>query len=239
MKKSFKEYLQQVIEQNTSQDIQGVPSVVGQMYDDDLYDDMDQDEEALSELFQIYTEVYQASDSELQDYLEILADECEDNIEDLDDIDSDEEDEGRQYLINQIIYCSLLLIDEGYDYEDILELLEIEESEIDLTDDEIEDIFDDLVDMFNDFYEDDDVNERVKGRFTAKNYNRKKRKFMSKSKARLNRERTKRKQDTRKSRSKRRQYYRKNRAKLKRYRAQYAKAVKSGRHKKKIRRAQG
>lgn len=236
MKKSFKEYLKQVIEQNVSQDIQSVPSVVGYTHDDDLYDDMDQDEEVLSELFQIYTEVYRASDSELKDYLEILVDEYEENVEDLEEI---EDDDSRQYLIDQIIYCSLLLIEEGYDQVDILELLEIEESEIDLTDEEIDDIFDDLIDMFNSFYEDDDINERLKGRFTAKNYNRKKRKFMSKSKARLNRERTKRKQDTRKSRSKRRQYYRKNKAKLKRYRAQYAKAVKSGRHKKKIRRAQG
>lgn len=146
-------------------------------------------------------------------------------------------DEDGYFDLGDLAYILLELLENDVDEYDILDDLDIDDSEVPLSDEEgllIQEIIDELFEE-EDFY---DLDEQVKGRFLTKNYNKKRRKFMQKSKAVMNRTKVKRRQDARKTRVKRRMYYRKNKNRIKRYNKQYRRALKKNVHRKKIRRNQ-
>lgn len=199
------------------------------------------DEELLEELFNLYQNFYLLPNEELQAYTN--------ELEDLFDLDNSEDSEDSKILnsedniefsaLEELIYYCVLLLEEGYNSEDIFELLDFEESDLHLSDEEVNYIFDEMYLVLDILDQEGFELDEAAGRFTSKNYNRKKRKFMKKSVSVLNREKVKRKQANRQNKAKRKQYYRQNKPKIKRYGQQYRKAVKAGKHKKKIRRRQG
>lgn len=143
------------------------------------------------------------------------------------------QDEYEAFTLSDLLYLVLELLDEGLDYDDILDLIEFDDVWSPLSD--IEQNF--IQDVVQDLYEDsDELSEAIKPRFTSKQHNKKRRKFMQKSKAQLNREKVKRRQMNRLNKQKRKQYYRKNKNKIKLYSKQYRKAVKKGTHRVKVRR---
>jgi hypothetical protein len=87
-----------------------------------------------------------------------------------------------------------------------------------------------------DMLEDDDfIDEAVSVRMKASNVNKNKKKFMKKSSSQMRKEQAQRKASNKKNKQKRKQYYKKNKSKIQRYQADYNKKVKSGQHKKKVR----
>lgn len=192
------------------------------------------DEDFLEELFSLYQNFYLLPNEKLQS----LTLELEDlfDFEDLDDSDILDTEDGVEFsALEELIYYCLLLLEEGYNSEDIFDLLDFEESDLHLSDEEVNYIFDEMYLVLDILDQEGFELEEAAGRFTSKNYNRKKRKFMKKSVQTLNREKTKRKITNRQNKTKRKQYYRANKAKIKRYNQAYRKAVKSGSHKVKIR----
>lgn len=230
-------------EQNTSQDIQSVHSVIGQMNyppkirkDEDIeIEDSDEDEfedeqDFVDVAFWVISHFYNLSPQNLDYHQHKLFNEYY-------EIDYSEEGEFQHtFNMEDLIYLVLDLLENDVDPDAILEDqgvdLELEE----LSEEDVIEIYD-LIQ--NAYPEIDILDEAVTGRFMAKNYNKKKRKFMAKSKQQFNRERVKRKQLNRKKKAKRRQHYRKNKNRIKRYGQQYRKAVKRGQHRKKIRRRSG
>ena len=84
-----------------------------------------------------------------------------------------------------------------------------------------------------------EIAEGVSRRMKQKNLNRKKRKFMKKSKATLRKTKAMRKRKLRVTRAKRRRYYRTNKAKLASYKKSRNANVRKGKHFVKLRRAAG
>lgn len=150
------------------------------------------------------------------------------------DTEPDVQDEYETFTLSDLLYLVLELLEEGLDYDDILDLIEFEEVWSPLSDSEQNFIQDVVQNLFED--ELDELDEAIKPRFTSKQHNKKRRKFMQKSKAQLNREKVKRRQQNRLNKQKRKQYYRKNKNKIKLYQKQYRKAVKKGTHRVKVRR---
>lgn len=97
--------------------------------------------------------------------------------------------------------------------------------------------YDEILYLLEEDDEDDDLEEGVSRAMKAKNMNRKKRKFMVKSKAIMKRTKVKRKQLARKDKAKRKRYYRANKKKLASYQRSRAKAIKKGKHFSKLRRS--
>lgn len=103
------------------------------------------------------------------------------------------------------------------------------------------DMYEEILDMMEEEVEDNDdieteIEEGVSRIMRTKNMNKKKRKFMSNSKADLRRTKTKRKQKARKDKAKRKRYYRANKKKIAAYQKSRAAAIKKGKHKVKVRR---
>jgi len=80
------------------------------------------------------------------------------------------------------------------------------------------------------------MNEAVSRFMKARNMNKKKRKFMSTSKAELRRTKAQRRRDARKNKAKARRYYKANKAKIAKYQKSRSDAIKKGKHKVKKRR---
>jgi vacuolar-type H+-ATPase subunit I/STV1 len=134
--------------------------------------------------------------------------------------DEDESDEVEDFKLEDI---QAMIAELGPEfYQDILDMLE-----------EIED---DSEEEEEDDSEEDDLEEGVSRTMKQKNFNRKKRKFMSNSKADMRKSKAKRKQDARASKSKRKRYYRANKAKIASYQKTRSDAIKKGKHKVKKRR---
>lgn len=113
------------------------------------------------------------------------------------------------------------------DYDSIIELIQ------DLTSEDLEYI----VHMLDyDEYDDDNNFDVSEAKFKAKNRNKKKTKRFQKSKAQFRAGKAKRKKANRANKADRKKYYRANKNKIKKYSKSYNKAVKSGKHNKKIRR---
>jgi Mg2+ and Co2+ transporter CorA len=83
----------------------------------------------------------------------------------------------------------------------------------------------------------EEMREAVSRIMKQKNKNRKKRKFMSNSKADLRKTKAKRKKDARLNKAKRKRYYRANKAKISAYQKSRSAAIKKGTHKVKKRRS--
>lgn len=146
-----------------------------------------------------------------------------------DDIDVDDiEDEF------DIVHFSTEFIKEMIDelpseiYPDLLADLELSDS--DYEDDEDED------DEEEEDYEDEEMDESVGRVMKVQNVNRKKRKFMTKSKAQLRREVAKRKKENRLNMSKRRRFYKANKQKILSYQKSRKGFMEKGSHFKKLRR---
>ena len=149
-----------------------------------------------------------------------------------DDIDIDDiEDEF------DIVHFSTEFIKEMIDelpseiYPDIL--ADLEETEEDYEDDESEEDYED--DESEEDYE-DEMDESVSRIMKVQNVNRKKRKFMAKSKAQLRREVSKRKKENRLNRNKRRRFYKANKQKILNYQKSRKGFMEKGSHFKKLRR---
>lgn len=83
---------------------------------------------------------------------------------------------------------------------------------------------------------DNDIQEGVSRIMRQKNFNRKKRKFMSNTKADMRRTKAKRKMAARQNRAKRKRYYRANKKKISAYQKSRNTAISKGKHKVKLRR---
>ena len=121
-------------------------------------------------------------------------------------------------------------------YEDIIYFLTPEEFDIEDGTYYIE--LDDIDDV-KDIYSDNSVDEGVSRILIAKNYNRKKRKFMKLSKAALRKTVAIRKRKARKTLAKRKRYYRANKSKIASYQKSRARAMIKGKHFKKLRKRSG
>lgn len=207
-------------------DIQGVDSKL------DFFDDDEFEDDSLLDLLTIIMRVKHKSDSEINEYVQILIDTYYDILDD------SSEDNNEDYDLSDFISQVLELIDNELDPEDILDVLEIDDVEIDYIEDDFNNSFNYIIDMFEGL-ESLEVLEAVTGRFLTTNRNKKRRKFMQKSAQQLNREKVKRRQDNIRNRAKRRQSYRKNKTKIQRYQKQYKSQIKQGTHFKKLRRRSG
>lgn len=99
-----------------------------------------------------------------------------------------------------------------------------------------EEMYEEILDLLDELDEDEELDEAVSRRLKTGNRNRKKRKFMSTSKAELRRGKQKRKIQLRRTKQDRKRYYRKNKNKIKQYQQSRADAIKKGTHKVKVRR---
>lgn len=139
----------------------------------------------------------------------------DDDIEDIEDFEDDEDEEYFTYEYLKDIIEDL----PSEIYEDLLHDLELE------TDDSEEDDEDE-----------DDLDEGVSRIQKASKKNRRKRKFMKKSKSVLRREAPKRKMDNRKSLAKRKRYYKANKNKILSYQKSRGANIKGNTHIVKMRR---
>lgn len=224
----FRDFLlQDLNEEVTSGDIQPVDTKIGlEKQKSNFYED-EYDYTIDDQLVQITQEIFNASISEIHTYTELLVKEfcTECDVE-----------EGEYYTKENLIQLIIELLEDGIDEEYILDVMGIPDSEFQGSDEEQEDFYELVLSYLNTLFVEVDINEQVTGRFTVKNYNRKKRKFMKNSKSVMDRTKTKRRQAQRQNRAARRQYYRKNKMKIKRYQKQRNKAIQQGKHKVKIRR---
>lgn len=163
----------------------------------------------------IIVELNEMSDAEIHEFGEWIYSEFY-------DMDEDDVEEGASENITK---------------EEIIELLG------DMTQDDLEYIYhmasdeedeEDEVDSHT--HDNENIEEGVARRMAAKNRNKKKRKFMSNSKADMRRTKVARKKNARQSRAKRKRDYRKNKVKKLAYAASRKKAIDSGKHKVKLRR---
>lgn len=122
------------------------------------------------------------------------------------------------------------------DAPDFFEASDVDEMIQELGPEVYEDVLD-LLEEIEDDSEPEEANEAVSRRLSSKDRNRKKRKFMAKSKADLRKTKAKRKQNARKNRQSRKKYYRKNKQKIKAYQKSRRDAIKKGKHKVKKRRS--
>lgn len=220
-------------ETNVSGDIQGVQTKLDKKlyrYPEnevlDSYELEDEEDDLIDVVFWIVQHFYHQSPQQIHEYAKILF-----------DLYYDHEDYDEEFTFEDIVWIIVELLEDGVDEEDILDDLEIEMTSP-LSDEEAIEIYDQIEDVL---YSDEfgDLEERVSPLFKQKNYNKKRRKFMAKSKAVMNRERVKRRQKNRQTKVKRRQKYRANRNRIKLYQKQYRRAVKTGLHRKKLRRRVG
>lgn len=155
------------------------------------------------------------------------------NIKDIEliltQMSSDEINEFGEWLYSEIFEDEDF--DEDFDIDEVMELLN------NIPQEDLEYVYFMLQDIVEDDIEDFDNGDVVEdiSRFTAKNMNKAKKKF-SLTKSQLRAQKAKRKKDNRKNKAARKANYRKNKVKIKRYNKAYNKAVKTGKHKKKIRR---
>lgn len=133
------------------------------------------------------------------------------------------------------------LPDDEYEYEitleDVMEM--IKELGIDFYDEilhELSEIGEDEYEEEDD-EEDEEMDEAVSRLLRTKNYNKKKRNYMSTSKAELRRTKSQRKKDARKTKSQRKRYYKANKQKIAAYQKSRREAIKKGKHKPKERRS--
>jgi hypothetical protein len=113
-------------------------------------------------------------------------------------------------------------------YADILDMLLPEDEKSDFEWDEIE--------LGDEEEEGDDTNEAVSRVMKRRNFNRKKRKFFTKTKAQLRKGVAQRRKLNRKNRAKKKRFYRANKKRLQQYKKSRSAAMKKGRHIKKVRR---
>lgn len=189
---------------------------------------------------QIFDLLDEMSDEEVDEFGLYLYDEFFEYDQEADDSedygDEDDEDDGEDgededFEIIGIDEVKAIITELGAEfYEYILDELLPDDSEEDDTSDAEE---------FHDVDPEEQVSEGVTRRMLTKNINRKKRKFMKKSKARLRREAPKRKREMRKTRAKRKRYYRANKAKIKSYQKSRSTMISKGKHKVKLRRKAG
>jgi hypothetical protein len=155
----------------------------------------------------IEVELNSMSQKEINQFGEYLYDEYFDyGIEDESESEEDYEDMSDYEMI---------------DKEEIMELLSS------MSPEELEEISSDLQ------FDPDEIFEGVSMRQTKRNQNR--RKFMKKSAAQMRKEKQARIKYNRKNKQKRKSYYKKNKNKIKSYQKSYNDNVKTGRHKKKVR----
>lgn len=98
------------------------------------------------------------------------------------------------------------------------------------------DMYDYILDLLDEESEEDEMDEAVSRRMKTSNMNRKKRKFMSNTKADLRKTKAVRKKAARLSRADRKRYYRANKKKIISYQKSRGDAIKKGKHKVKLRR---
>ena len=119
--------------------------------------------------------------------------------------------------------------DEPFDLNDVIEMIKVLGP----------DMYEYIIDMLEEDEIEDEIEEAVSRMMKSKNMNRKKRKFMRLSKAALRRTKAIRKRKARKTMSKRKRYYRANKVKIASYQKSRAKAIKKGKHFKKLRKRNG
>jgi len=95
--------------------------------------------------------------------------------------------------------------------------------------------YDDILAELEYYEEDDELEEGVSRRMKTKSFNRKNRKYMSKTKSNLRKEKAKRRKENRKSKAKRKRYYKINKKKISAYQKSRNTAIKKGKHKTKVR----
>lgn len=100
--------------------------------------------------------------------------------------------------------------------------------------------YEDILDLLSEIDdEEEDLEEGVSRIMKQKNMNRKKRKFMSLSKAKLRQQAASRKKKNRSTKASRKRYYRANKQKIAAYQKSRRAAIKKGKHKVKMRRSAG
>jgi hypothetical protein len=104
---------------------------------------------------------------------------------------------------------------------------------------EILDLLSDDMEDLEDLYDTEDFSEGVSRRLKVKNMNRKKRKFMKKSHAKLRKSKAQRKRVNRSTKAKRKRNYRKNKKKIQQYAKSRTVAISKGKHKVKLRKKAG
>lgn len=144
------------------------------------------------------------------------------------ELSEEEMDEFGWYLYSEFFDCDEDCDEDEFTIDDIMSML----SEID------EDIYEDILDMLevDEFDDSDEMSEAISRRMNISNMNRKKRKFMSISKTKLRQQQAARKRANRSNRVARKRYYRANKQKIAAYQKSRAAAIKTGKHKVKIRR---
>lgn len=150
----------------------------------------------------------------------------------LDDMSSEEIDEFGLYLADSFLDD---LPEE--EYEDTFTKEEVQEMIELLGVNFYDEILDELDEISDSDENDEELDEAVSRIIKNSSLNKKKRKFMSTSKAQLRRTKVKRKQDARKNKSKKKRYYKANKVKLAAYQKSRATAIKKGKHNVKKRRA--
>lgn len=228
--KSFLDFLKEEI---VSSDIAGIDSVVGKEITDKYDIDEVEEDTVFQDALYILTSYYDKSEEDLTKLTQKL-------IGDFYEVDEVDE----VYTIDDLTDVVISLLEEGLDVTDILESMGLPEPEPfeSLEDEELEELAGYLETFFQEDEDEDEeyeIEEGVKGMFTSLNFNRKKRKFMKKSKATLRKEKVVRARKNRETRAKRKSYYRQNKSKLLRYTKMYRTAVKKGMHSKKLRRRSG
>ncbi len=151
----------------------------------------------------------------------------------LQEMDSEELDDFGTFLVDMFLED---LPDDEYeeefDLEDIMEMIEALGMEF------YDEILDELSDIEDDWDEDQkELDEAVSRILKSKNYNRKKRKYMSTSRSELRKTKASRRKEARKTKSQRKRYYKANKAKIASYQKSRREAIKKGKHKVKQRRS--
>jgi len=181
-----------------------------------------ENEDVLQQIFDMLDEL---SDEEIDEFGYFLYSEFFDNVPPETSEDEEQEEEFDAEDVKEMIDAL------GPDmYEAILDLLLPEDIETDTSTIDAEEYHD--VDP-----DEQEVQEGVSRKMKTKNINRKKRKFMTKTKADLRRTKAQRKKEARQNMASRKRYYRANKMKIKSYQKSRAAFIKKGKHKVKLRRS--
>lgn len=144
----------------------------------------------------------------------------------------DEMDEDEISEFGEALYYEFF--DDDETEEDNYEIFNIEDVKL-MVSELGENFYDDIIDLLSEI--EDDLEEGVSRIMKQKNMNRKKRKFMSLSKAKLRQQTASRKKKNRTTKSSRKRYYRANKQKIAAYQKSRRQAIKKGKHKVKMRRS--
>lgn len=153
----------------------------------------------------------------------------------LEELDENELDEFGYLLYSEFFDTDEELEEYAFDVDDIREMVAVLGPEL----------YDDILEFLAVEFEvntdlatmDSEMQEAVSRRMKVNRMNRKKRKFMSRSKAEMRRSKTKRRQEARKKKAARKRYYKANKTKLTAYNRSRRAALKKGKHITKIRRS--